>query len=188
MSSKKKTSAKSKNKKNTAKKNNGFRFKAEAVFVVSVLLMLFSVLKLESFWATIHGFILGVFGFAAFPAFALSGYTSLRVAIDKFDSSTNVRVVFEGIFIYLFSAVFNVFSYDPSLSYGDFLTACYGKGVSGGGLLGGILSYPAACVFSKAGAAIIIILLLIIAVILLAVALIVTSLIQKTFVFLDQHR
>ena len=97
MSSKKKTSAKSKNKKNTAKKNNGFRFKAEAVFVISVLLMLFSVLKLESFWATIHGFILGVFGFAAFPAFALSGYTSLRVAIDKFDSSTNVRVVFEGI-------------------------------------------------------------------------------------------
>lgn len=162
MSSKKKTSAKSKNKKNTAKKNNGFRFKAEAVFVISVLLMLFSVLKLESFWATIHGFILGVFGFAAFPAFALSGYTSLRVAIDKFDSSTNVRVVFEGIFIYLFSAVFNVFSYDPSLSYGDFLTACYGKGVSGGGLLGGILSYPAACVFSKAGAAIIIILLLVI--------------------------
>ena len=99
---------------------------------------------------------------AAFPAFALSGYTSLRVAIDKFDSSTNVRVVFEGIFIYLFSAVFNVFSYDPSLSYGDFLTVCYGKGVSGGGLLGGILSYPAACVFSKAGAAIIIILLLVI--------------------------
>ncbi len=45
---------------------------------------------------------------------------------------------------------------------GDFLTACYGKGVSGGGLLGGILSYPAACVFSKAGAAIIIILLLVI--------------------------
>ena len=71
MSSKKKTSAKSKNKKNTAKKNNGFRFKAEAVFVISVLLMLFSVLKLESFWAKIHGFILGVFGFAAFPAFAL---------------------------------------------------------------------------------------------------------------------
>ena len=123
--------------------------------------MLFSVLKLESFWATIHGFILGVFGFAAFPAFALSGYTSLRVAIDKFDSSTNVRVVFEGIFIYLFLLFLTSFHMTRAFPTAIF-TACYGKGVSGGGLLGGILSYPAACVFSKAGAAIIIILLLVI--------------------------
>ena len=160
MASKKKANN---SKKNTKKKQDtGFKFKAEIVFIISILLLFFSVLKLDSFWSTIHFFILGVFGFTAFPVFILSGYTAARVAIDKFDSSTNVRVVFEGIFIYLFSVTFNIFSFDPALSYGDFLMRCYERGVTGGGLLGGLLSYPFASVFSKTGAAIILILILVV--------------------------
>ena len=139
----------------------GFPYKAEVVFVLSLLLLFFSALKLESFWSVIHNFLLGTLGFLAFPTFILSGYISLRIAIDKYDSATNVRTVCEGIFIFLFSVTFNVFSFTPDVSFTDFLSACYQKGAAGGGLIGGVLSFPLAKVFSKTGAAIILILLLV---------------------------
>lgn len=147
-----------------SKKNDGkvgFAYKAEVAFILSLLLLFFSVLKLESFWAVIHNFLLGVLGFLAFPTFILSGYISLRIAIDKYDSATNVRTVCEGVFIFLFSVTYNVFSFTPEVSFTDFVSACYQKGASGGGLLGGVLSYPLAKIFSKTGAAIILILLLV---------------------------
>ena len=139
----------------------GFAYKAEVAFILSLLLLLFSILKLESFWATIHNFLLGALGFLAFPTFLLSGYISIRIAIDKYDSATNVRTVCEGIFIFLFSATVNVFSYTPDVSFSDFLSACYQKGITGGGLLGALLSFPLSKIFSKTGAAIILILALV---------------------------
>lgn len=161
MAKAKKSTKKEQTKSKKSSGKVGFPYKAEVVFVLSLLLLFFSALKLESFWAVIHNFLLGTLGFLAFPTFILTGYISLRIAIDRYDSATNVRTVCEGIFIFLFSVTFNVFFFTPDVSFTDFLSACYQKGVAGGGLIGGVLSFPLAKVFSKTGAAIILILLLV---------------------------
>lgn len=161
MAKAKKSAKKGQTKRKNSGGRVGFAYKAEVAFVLSLLLLFFSVLKLESFWAVIHNFLLGVLGFSAFPAFILSGYISLRAAVDKYDSATNVRTVCEGIFIFLFSVTYNVFSFSADASFTEFLLSCYEKGAKGGGLLGGVLSYPLVKIFSKTGAAIILILLLV---------------------------
>lgn len=161
MAKAKKSAKKGQTKRKNSGGRVGFAYKAEVAFVLSLLLLFFSVLKLESFWAVIHNFLLGVLGFSAFPAFILSGYISLRAAVDKYDSATNVRTVCEGIFIFLFSVTYNVFSFSADTSFTEFLLSCYEKGAKGGGLLGGVLSYPLVKIFSKTGAAIILILLLV---------------------------
>lgn len=161
MAKAKKSAKKGQTKRKNSGGRVGFAYKAEVAFVLSLLLLFFSVLKLESFWAVIHNFLLGVLGFSAFPAFILSGYISLRAAVDKYDSATNVRTVCEGIFIFLFSVTYNVFSFSADVSFTEFLLSCYEKGAKGGGLLGGVLSYPLVKIFSKTGAAIILILLLV---------------------------
>ncbi len=153
-----------KGKKNTKKAVNKFynsQIAAVITFFLSILFLLFSIIEGENVWNNIHNFFLGTFGFLSFPIFILSAYISVRISFGKFDGEVLLRVIGESAFIVFLASVVNIFAYEDGIGYGTYLLIEYKNGISGGGILGGLLGYPFAKFFGITGAAIILILIMV---------------------------
>ncbi|MBQ5810865.1 MAG: DNA translocase FtsK, partial [Clostridia bacterium] len=115
-------------------------------------------------WTALHNFMFGIFGICAFVWPVALGIVAVLCAMDKLYGSVAAKVVEGCAAVVLLGATVNVFIGIPQqMGFFGYLAHCYTQGtvLAGGGLLGGIMSYPISALFGYTGACITICLLLV---------------------------
>lgn len=128
-------------------------------FAVAVLLLVIIFVKGENFGGTIHDFIFGVFGIAAYVYPFLIGFAAVVCALGKMDTLKG-KVIGTASVVVLAGAIIDVFSLENNLTFFKHLKIAYLDGVKceSGGILGGLISKPIRSAVGDTYAAVILIL------------------------------
>ncbi len=166
------TNSKTATKKVPAKKPVNKQAVAIIMFFTGILLALFTFIKGDALWTTIHNGLLSFFGTSAYLVPLIVIYASVMIALEK-NKHSIMSKVFEGIIlIILFSGITqiifsdNVFTDDIWENIQILLSD--GLALRGGGLASAIIGVPLILLFGKVGAIIIAVILILIFFILLA--------------------
>lgn len=169
---------KSKKKKQTKKQKQGLdkgQIIAIVLFFVLILLFAFALFPGESLWGSIHTFLAGLGGFWIFPWLVFWGYVCGMASFDKLQGK-RLKLLGVGSIIALAGTLIQLFYYNDRVhTFGDFISLSYENGMNGAGVLGAVVAYPLASLFTKIGSILIVILVL------LALSLIMTGTTLKQF-------
>ncbi len=135
------------------------------LFAAGVLTLMFTLVKGESAWNTVHNTLLGLFGISVFIVPVILIYVSIMIAMDKSDLYVSSKV-WQGFALILLLSGFVQIIFSGELQGEDLFNEIIptlfaeGKKLRGGGILSIIIAGPLLAMFKKTGATIIIILLI----------------------------
>lgn len=138
---------------------------AVILLAVAVLALCIAIIPGENAWTWLHNVLLGLFSFSAYLLPVALGAFAVAMAFNKDPRSVKIRLWETVAFFVMLMSVVYVFAADVK-EYGFFpsVGAAFtdGRDLSGGGVLGVLLGWPAEKAFGDTGAKIIIILLMLV--------------------------
>ena len=162
---KKKSMRTTKVKSTAAQRDTRRQMRAVILLAVAALVLCIAIIPGENAWTWMHGVLLGLFSFSAYLLPVALGAYAITLATDKDSHSVNVRIFECVAFVVMLMSVVYVFAVDVmNVGYFAAISEAFlqGRELSGGGVLGVLLGWPAEMAFGDTGAKIIIILLMLV--------------------------
>ncbi len=146
-----------------AKARQQTEVRALVLFACSVLMIFLVFIKGEHFWLYMHEFLFGLFGISTYlvPFFML--VCAVLLVVNKLNGKISQKIIESACLLFSFTTFVDILTEDIiSKNYFEHLTCAFneGKGLSGGGLIGGVLGYPLKWALSTVGACIVLILVM----------------------------
>lgn len=158
----KSTAKKKQSEKNTVSK----QLPAGIFFILGVLIIALTYISGDAFWGTLHTAVRGVFGVPLYFIGPLLVVLSIQIAFSKSENLAIAKIVETVFFVLLLCGIFHTIIVGVPVplgaSFGERLGYIYDKSVnmSGGGIFGAILGWPASAVLGRVGGSIILILIM----------------------------
>ncbi len=156
MAQKRNVKAKTK-KQNDNAKGESKQGTAVILFGVAIVLMALVIFRLDSLWALLHDYLLGLFGWTAFIIPIYVGYVAWMLS-KGIQSKGKAIIIQTAITVFLMGALTNAVIFDgdvSSVGLTDYTLGAYERGAAGGGWFAAFLSWLITLALTKAGSIIV---------------------------------